>query len=131
MTKYSWLTLLLVLCIPSQALAAVMAECEKHIAEHRNHKQHIETVTPDCHGVIVSSHTSVSDTGSIIDFVDKIDNTAPCFHCSGTCQNFKLLALIPAPQKILASDSLEFTRLTRPAGTGFHAIPLRPPCLPA
>lgn len=138
--RHPWLALFLIFCLPAQALAAVLAECEQHIAESHagavtrsaNHHEQIASVTPDCHGTSVSRESAepavaLADLSQATDSINNPDDNS-CFHCSGACQSFKPLSLIAKTQQTQIFDNGAFSRLSPATETGVHSTPARPPC---
>ncbi|TFH73198.1 hypothetical protein E3V39_08150 [Gammaproteobacteria bacterium LSUCC0112] len=121
--------LLLIFCLPAQALAAVLIECEQHLADAAfygsasvSDKTEEPSPEPDCHGAI---NTVVSPSDS-----QTANNTDAngCFHCSGTCQNLKSPNLANTAQQSSIFDNNAFSRLTLNTAAGASSTPIRPPC---
>ncbi|MDO9519708.1 MAG: hypothetical protein Q7L19_05795 [Pseudohongiella sp.] len=138
-----WLALFLIFCLPAQALAAVLIECEQHITEAAQmqpgahdsaHHDDTPSVAPDCHGAL-SERVSA-------DFAEPAAETLPaysaagntdsnsCFHCSGACQNLKPVSLISKAQQVPIFDNGAFSRFTQAPEAGIRNNPARPPCHP-
>ncbi|MDO8908963.1 MAG: hypothetical protein Q7W55_10770 [Pseudohongiella sp.] len=139
--KHPWLALFLVFCLPAQALAAVLAECEQHDVIEATYNQpgtretsQPEPATapaPDCHGSSNKSISTDSDKSAAealsAHTASSADATS-CFHCSGACQNLKPLSLISKTQQAPAFDNAAFSRFNQAPEAGIRSNPARPPC---
>jgi hypothetical protein len=128
--KHPALTLFLVFCLPAQALAAVLAECEQHLSEHTTVEiTSILSATPpesapDCHGA-TSKVIEIPDT--IAEEITSADANG-CLHCSGVCQNLKPFNLAETRQHTQFFDASAFSRIAPDTVTGVSGHPSRPPC---
>lgn len=128
--KHPAMALLLVFCLPTQALAAVLAECEQHLSEHTVvETTSILSVTPsesapDCHGA-ASKVIEIPDT--IAEEKTNADANG-CFHCSGICQNLKPFNLAETNQQTRLFDASAFSRIAPDTAIGVYSHPSRPPC---
>lgn len=128
--KHPVVALFLVFCLPTQALAAVLAECEQHLSEHTVvETTSILSVTPseaapDCHGA-ASKVIEIPDT--IAEEITNADANG-CFHCSGVCQNLKPFNLANTIQQAQLHDALDFSPIAPGTATGVSSNPSRPPC---
>ncbi|MDO9476226.1 MAG: hypothetical protein Q7L07_05885 [Pseudohongiella sp.] len=129
--KHPALALFLVFCLPVQALAAVLLECERHESNHTVAQQaSVLSVTaqqeaaPDCHGSADNvKEIPDSDAGKMTNA-----DANGCFHCSGVCQNLKSPGLVSTAQQSHFLDSSAFSRLTINTEVGISDTPVRPPC---
>jgi hypothetical protein len=121
--------LFLIFCLPAQALAAVLIECEQHLTDTAfygsasvSDKTEEPSPEPDCHGA-VNTVVSTSDSQT----ADTTDANG-CFHCSGACQNLKSPSLANTAQQSSIFDNTAFSRLTLNTAAGASSTPVRPPC---
>ena len=127
--KHPAIALFLVFCLPAQALAAVLAECEQHLSEHTIVEiTSLLSVTPqesapDCHGA-TSKVIAIPDT--ITEEITSADANG-CFHCSGVCQNLKPFNLAETRQHTQFFDTSAFSRIAPDTATGVSSNPSRPP----